>query len=230
MLEHSQRTLPFVAMVSAILSTLFWVLYVLTAASSPILPELSEPIARLEALRDAQGTYLIYGWGGTLGAFLTIPYMFGIVHAMDDAGPQRWIALFAGVIGAVLTGVAFLSVSLSAIYYLLPSAEASPELAQHFVIAIETTLRGHEAVWFFGSFLAYGLAVAWIAMDALRTKTGPAWINWVGIFGGVAGIIWLRPFLDALMPIAAIGSILNIVLLSVWAIGLTISMWKNSAT
>lgn len=228
MSKYSPTTLPLIAMISAILSTLFWILYVLTAASTPILPELSEPVARLEALREVKTAYLSYGWAGTLGAFLTIPYMFGIVHSMNNAGPQRWIALIVGIVGAVLTGVAFLSVSLSLIYYLLPAADSSPELALQFVVAIETTLRGQEATWFFGSFLAYGLAVTWISFDALRTKMGPAWVNWVGIAGGIAGVIWLRAFLEVLMPFATIGSILNIVLLSIWAIGLTIAMWKKS--
>jgi len=229
MKTYSQRTLPFLALICAILSTLFWILYVLTATGSPRLPSLSEPVARLEALNEASLAYLSYGWAGAFGAFLSIPYMFGIVYSMDKAGPQRWVALLTGIIGAVLTGVAFLSVSLSAIYYLLPSAAASSELAQEFAVAIEITLRGQEATWFFGSFLAYGLAVSWMATDALRTKTGPAWINRIGIIGGIAGVIWLRPFIPVLMQFAVLGSITNIVLLSVWAIGLTFALWKNSA-
>lgn len=225
--DFSLKSLFKIAVFCSIGSTFGWVLYVVGSTGLPLLPPISEPVDRLATLQAAKGSYLIYGWGGVFGALLTIPYLFAMVKATPTRGDQRWIAFLAGAAGALMTAVSFMGASLAPIYFVLPKILKDPELATSYFVALDVANSGLEPIWFFGSFLTYSLAVAWIAYDALRAGVGPGWLNWIGIAGGFAGIVWLRPFLSFLLPIGALGSIANIMLLSVWAIGLTLVLWRN---
>ena len=84
-----------------------------------------------------------------------------------------------------------------------------------------------EVPWFLGSFLTYGLGAGLLSLHALRAKVGP---KWVGIVGGISGIIWLREFLPFLLPLTTIGSLINIVTISIWCIGLSTSLVRKVAT
>lgn len=217
----SPRGLYVIAFASAVVSTLGWVLYIVGSTGGTDLSAIAEPAARLEAMAARGGTDLIYGWGGTIGALLTIPYLLGIAYALASAGPQRWLAYAAGLVGAVLTAVAFMMV-LSGVYFMLPAALSAPaEQTATYLVAIEMAAAIIEAPWFLGSFLVYGLAIGWLAWLGLRGGVGPAWLNWIGIAGAIAGLIWLRHFIPILLPLTLIGSLANVVLVSVWAIGAT---------
>lgn len=225
---NNSNTLNRIALFCAIFSTISWIGYILASTGGAQMPPLSEPGKRLDALQSATGIYLTYGWAGTFGAFLTIPYLFAIVHSIPERGAQRWVAFLFGAIGSLLTAMSFMGVSLATVYFVLPQILENPDFTSTYLISLDVTQRGMEVIWFFGSFLAYGLAITWIAFDCLKARRGPVWLNLVGIVGGVSGIIWLRPFLDFLLPFGAIGSIANIVLLSTWAIGMTLVLWRRA--
>lgn len=225
----SPRALYVIAFASAVLSTLGWVLFIVGSTGGPDLSAVSDPAGRLEALAAASGDDLIYGWGGTLGGLFTIPYLVGIAFALAEAGHERWLAATVGVLGAALTAFAFMAV-LSGVYFMLPAALAAPaDQAGGYLAAYQMASDLIEAPWFIGSFLVYGLAIGWLAWMALRSGLGPGWLNWVGIIGAVAGIIWLRPFIPMLVPLETVGSLVNVVLLSVWAIGATWAAMQRQA-
>lgn len=228
MTDFASKPLFQLAFFCSIGSTIGWVLFVVGSTGIPSLPPISEPIDHLTALQAAKGSSLIYGWGGVFGALLTIPYLFAIVSAVPSPGGQKWITFVTGASGALMTAVAFMGAALAPIYYILPKILENPELAPSYLVALDVGNGGLEPMWFLGSFLAYGLAVVWIAYGALRAGIGPGWLNWVGIGGGIAGIVWLRPFLSFLLPLETVGSIANIVLLSIWAIGLTLVLWRKA--
>ena len=78
-----------------------------------------------------------------------------------------------------------------------------------------------EMPWNVGSFLLFGLGIGLIAYYALRTATGPKWLNWVGIIAGLSGIVWLRTYLPFLLPVSVFLIVLNILTIIVWSIGLS---------
>jgi len=223
---ESSSSLRLVGFSAAILSTIGWVMF--AVAGNPDLPPLSDPIARIDVLDSHTTSLLMYGWGGTLGALFTIPYMFAITYSAIQIGPHKWVAFIASAVGALLVANAFMGGALSLVYQYVPTALAEPELAAGYVLAVDAATNSFETSWFFGSFLAYSVAIAWIAGAALRTGTGPVWLNWVGLAGAFAGIVWLRLFVDALQSLELVGSLLNIVLLSIWAIGMT--FWLRRRT
>ncbi|MCP5036640.1 MAG: hypothetical protein GY945_03455 [Rhodobacteraceae bacterium] len=227
MTDLASKPLFKLAFFCAIGSTIGWILFIVVSTGNPSLPPISEPVNRLAALQAGKNSSLIYGWGGVFGALLTIPYLFAMVSAIPSRGGEKWIAFLAGAIGALMTAVSFMGAALAPVYYVLPHILEHPELAPSYLIALEVANAGLEPMWFFGSFLAYGLAVVWIAYDALKAGIGPGWLNWVGIGGGIAGTVWLRPFLSFLLPFETVGSIANIVLLSIWAVGLTLVLWRK---
>ena len=73
----------------------------------------------------------------------------------------------------------------------------------------------------------YCLGVGFLAYYALRTGIGSRWVNIVGIIGGVSGIIWLRYFFRALYAFELIGSLVNILAVTVWAIGLAVALART---
>lgn len=229
MTATSEKPLYAIALASAVVSTVFWLIFIATSGSAP-LPPFSDAEARYAAIVSSERVVLSYGWSGTLGAFLTIPYLLAIVYSLRDRGPHMWLVFVAGTIGAFLTAAAFMGVSLSAVYFAVASVDpAGPELQAN-LAAFQIASDMFEAGWFIGSFLCYGLAIAWASWEALREACGPKWLNWLGLIGGFAGVVWLRPFIRVLLPLELIGSVANVVLLSIWAVGLTWVLWRSSAT
>ncbi len=97
------------------------------------------------------------------------------------------------------------------------------------MIEIAASFAGQvfKVPWFFGSFLAYGLGAGLMAVHAWRTATGPRWLNGVGIVAGLSGIVWLRHFLPFLMPLEALGSLVNILTVTIWCIGLSVVLVRK---
>lgn len=196
-------------------STVGWGLYILGSATLPDLPPVGDSAARIAAWHEARGPHLVYGWGGVVGARLTVPYLFAMAWHMAAKRPRLWLAFLA-----------VMSAALAPVYVVLPGLAGDPGPAADHVVALEIANAAVEPIWFIGGFLAYGLAPAWIAATALRLGAGPGWLNWAGLAGAAAGIVWSRPFLAVPAPLAVPGSVANIVLLSIGAVGLTLALWR----
>ncbi len=121
-----------------------------------------------------------------------------------------------------------MSTALSPAYFLLPMAlESAPEALAMMKIATTFSTRVFEVMWWVGSFLAYGLGVGLMSIHAWHSTSTPKWINGVGIVGGLSGIIWLRHFLPFLMPVAALFSLVNILTIIIWSIGLAVALARR---
>jgi len=217
-----------VGLVAAIFSTVGWVVYILGSAS---LPDVSALDGRqfFQAFQDARVTYLLYSWGGVFGALLTIPYVLAIHAATGEEVGVRSLVSTTAVIGAVLTALGFMK-TLTTVYLVVPAAlEASADQLPMMQIAARFAGDMFEVPWFFGSFLAYGIGIGLLAVHALRSAKGPKWVNIVGVVGGISGIIWLRPFLPFLMPLTTPGSLVNILTVTVWCIGLSAALVRKPA-
>jgi len=215
-----------VGLVAAILSTIGWLAYILGSMS---LPDVSGLDGRpfFQAFQDARSTYLLYSWGGVFGALLTIPYVLAFRAATREEVGVRSLATAAAVIGAVLTALGFMK-TLTTVYLVVPAAlEASADQLPMMQIAARFAGDVFEVPWFFGSFLAYGIGVGLLAVHALRAAKGPKWVNVVGVVGGISGIIWLRPFLPFLLPLTTLGSMVNILTVTIWCIGLSAALVRR---
>lgn len=213
---------------AAILSTICWGGFIYASVITP--PEPQGGAAILEYYAANRGIFLLYGWSGTLAALLSAVYVIVFVLLNDRVGAERFVALFFGALGAVWTAAGFLTGGLSATYFLLARAQDAVLAgidARASLVTLEIAADVYEAPWFFGSFLIYGLAVLWIASDGLRTRFGPRWLHLTGAVGAICGIVWLRPFLPVLTPVFVPGLMLNVVLLSVWAIGYAAFLYRR---
>lgn len=63
----------------------------------------------------------------------------------------------------------------------------------------------------------------------LRSATGPKWVNMVGLFGGLTGVVWLNLFLAFIRPFSTILIILNILTIFIWSIGLSFALARADA-
>ncbi|MCP5100854.1 MAG: hypothetical protein GY943_35330 [Chloroflexi bacterium] len=51
----------------------------------------------------------------------------------------------------------------------------------------------------------------------------------MGIVGGLSGIIWLRHFIPFLLPLTTPLSLVNILTVSIWAIGLSVALARQES-
>ncbi len=130
----------------------------------------------------------------------------------------------------MLTALGFMK-TLTQVYFFTPAAPAAlaAPAEQLPMIEIAASFAGQvfKVPWFFGSFLAYGLGAGLMAVHAWRTATGPRWLNGVGIVAGLSGIVWLRHFLPFLMPLEMLGSLVNILTVTIWCIGLSVVLVRK---
>jgi hypothetical protein len=179
-----------------------------------------------QAWQEDRFGWLLYGWGGVFGALLSIPYFQVFHRALKDKVPVSSMLTTTAIIGCVLTAYGFFA-ALVMIYAWVPAAlEAGPEILPVIEIVTQYASDIFEVPWWVGSFMVYCLGVGLMAYYALRTDTGPRLINVVGIIGGLSGIIWLRYFFRALYAWELIGSIINILAVTVWAIGLAVALLR----
>ena len=212
-----------IGLAAAILSTLGWVAFIL--AGNPSYPGLSGR-ELFQAWQNDRIGWLMYGWGGVFGAMLSIPYFQVFRDALKDKVPASSMVTTTAIIGSVLTAYGFFA-ALVMIYAWVPAAlDASPETLPMIGVVTEYAADVFEVPWWIGSFMVYCLGVGLMAYYALRTDTGPKWVNIVGIVGGLAGIIWLRYFFRALYAFELIGSLINILAVTVWAIGLAVALLR----
>lgn len=219
-----------IAVISALLSAVSWIFYVIGSSGLPDLSVISDPLGNFLALQESWGAYMMYSWGGVLGTLLCIPYLFAFTIAMQDRGPVIWLVMITALVGAVFTVFGFFS-PLTAMYIYLPHAlEASADQLQVLKIASEVSGSVFEAPWFLGSFLIFGLGSGLLAYYGLRTATGPRWLSLVGIIGGLTGVVWLNLFLAFLRPISTILIILNILTIFIWSIGLSFALMRADSS
>lgn len=215
-----------IGLAAAILSTLGWIAFIV--AGNPSYAGLSG-LELFQAWQNDRVGWLLYGWGGVFGALLSIPYFQVFHHALKDKVPVSSMVTTTAIIGCVLTAIGFFA-ALVMIYAWVPAAlEASPETLPTIEVVTQYAADIFEVPWWIGSFMVYCLGVGLMAYYAWRTDTGPRWVNIVGIVGGLSGIIWLRYFFRALYAWELIGSIINILAVTVWAIGLSVVLLRAEA-
>ena len=218
----SHKNLYRVGLFSAIVSTLGWIGFIFGSVNSPDLSVAQNPEQVFRMLDDARFIYMLYGWGGVIGALLTIPYILAFFQATEKAGSVRMVAATFAVIGAVMTADGYLSNTISLIYHSLPVAlESTTETMAVMETAYYVSSDLFEPIWFVGSFLVYGVAVFFIALDAYRYTATPKWLNVVGMISGVSGLIWLRAYVPFPGVLLIPSIMINVVGLSIWAIGLS---------
>jgi len=220
----SSKSMYRVGLAAAILSTIGWIAFILASTGNP---DYSAYNGR-ELFQIYQGNrfgMLLYGWGGVFGALLSVPYFLSFAYAFK-AVSVRSILSTTTTVGSVLTAFGFFG-SLVMVYAWVPAAlEASPDTVPMIEVIARYTSDIFEVPWWIGSFLVYGLGVGLFAAYAWRTGTGPRWLNAVGLLAGLSGIIWLRYFFPVLYQWEMLGSIINILAISVWAIGLSASLLR----
>ena len=216
------------ALISAVISTIGWVAYIVGATGTPDLSAAETGQQFFQAMLAAKSTYLIYGWGGVFGALLSIPYVIAFYEAVKTAGSIRLVVVASAVIGAVMTAIGFLSNTISVAYFMLPDAiEAGAEQLDMMRIALNFATDASEGVWWVGSFLLYGIGTWMFAWYALKHTSTAKWINYVGLVGGLSGIIWLRHFLPFLKPLILPLSLVNILAISIWSIAFSVSSIRS---
>ena len=194
----SNRDLYRAGLIAAILSAVSWFAFVYGQLNLPNLSEIDDPLGWFEKVEETRTFFILYGWGGTLGTLLMVPYVLAFYKGLKGEAPLVSMPVVYAFIGVALTVLGFFK-PLTAIYTYAPMGlavdqEALPFLKTASTVAIEV----YELPWNIGSFLLFGLGAGLIAYYAWRTATGPAWLNWVGIVGGVAGITWLAAYLPLL--------------------------------
>ena len=220
----SNKHLYRVALIAAILSAVSWFAFVFGQLSLPALSEIDDPLLFFQTIQDTRTNFLLYGWGGVLGTLLCVPYLLAFYTAMKESAsvvPLVLLSLIIALIGTVLTVIGFFK-PLTIIYTYVPMGlAAGPEALPLLKTAASVAVEVFEMPWNVGSFLLFGLGIGLIAYYALRTATGPKWLNWVGIIAGVSGIVWLRTYLPFLLPVSVFLIVLNILTVIVWSIGLS---------
>jgi len=221
----SKKSMYKVGFAAAIISTLGWFAFIFASGG----PNYSE-IHGLELFQEYQSnrsSLLLYGWGGVFGTLLSIPYFLSFHSALKDAGPVRSVASSTAIIGSVLAAFGFFKPLVMAYAWIPAALEASPEMLSVIEVSTRFAADLFEVPWWIGSFLAYGLGVGLFAYYTWRSDIGPKWLNIVGFIGGFSGIIWLRYFFPALYAWELIGSLINILAIMIWSIGLSASLLRS---
>lgn len=217
----SDKRLHQIGFAAALLSALCWFVYIYGQTSLPNLSNVDDAGQYFQTVQDNRMSYLLYGWSGVFGTLLLLPYLFAFYQALKAKRPIALLGLFIASVGASLALIGFTK-PLMLVYYFTPQGlAASPETVEMVKIAGEIAGNVVEISWNFGSFLIFGLGVGLFALHALRTSTGAAWINIVGIVGGLAGLVWLGNYAPIFEPLTTPLILTNILGIIVWSIALS---------
>ena len=134
------------------------------------------------------GDRILYAWLGLAGSVLLVPATWGLYQFIEAKNNR--VAIQLGVM-ATFVGVIFL-VGIYLLAYIgevsQPYFDAGGESALEL---LEEILHVSNLVTILiGSFLTYGVGPALIALASLKTFVVPKWAAWLGIFGGVWGLLW----------------------------------------
>lgn len=222
----SHRGLYQTGLVFAVLTAIGWILFVMGLVSGSSTPD-AGPVAGYLA-DAASSASLLYLWGGVLGSLGVIPvYVAVVVGYWRDTGSVLLVPIALSIVGVVLLTLGFTVDSGSAIYLYAPAiAEADAQDALTMLQAANLAQDSIETTWAIGSFLAYGGPFVWLAILLFRARRVPAWLNWVGIIGGLGGFVWIANFIPV-PPIGPIPLLVNIVLGMVWLIGVMVVLVRT---
>jgi hypothetical protein len=227
----SNKALYRVGLIAAILSAVSWFAFVYGQLNLPALSEIDDPLRWFQTYQEARTFFLLYGWGGSLGTLLMVPYVLAFYKVVKVKAPLVSMPVIYAFIGVTLTILGFFK-PLTAIYTYVPMGlAADPETLPFLKTASALAVEVLELPWNVGSFLVFGLGIGMIAYYAWRTATGPALLNWVGIIGGIAGITWLAAYLPIFGgPLRVILIIVNILGIIIWSIGLSIVLVRQDSS
>ncbi|MCO5188764.1 MAG: hypothetical protein M9928_23670 [Anaerolineae bacterium] len=218
-----------VGLIAAILATVSWFVYVFAQMSTPAPSGIENPQQFFQTVQEARTVFLFYGWSGVWGILLGIPYLFAFYMAIVERAPMVQLALLFVLIGSSLAIFGFFK-PLTLVYEYLPMATTTdPELLPFLKTAADAAGEVMELPWNLGSLLLFGLGSGLFAFYAWRASIGPKWANACGLIGGLAGIVWLQAYVPFLVPMATILIATNILAISIWAIGLSVSLVRVSA-
>lgn len=226
----SNKDLYRASLIAAILSAVSWFAFVYGQLNLPALSEIDDPLQYFQTIQDTRTIFVLYGWGGTLGTLLMVPYVLAFYKGLKNEAPLVSMPTIYAFIGVTLTVLGFFK-PLTALYTYAPMGlAADPEALPFLKTASSVSIELYELPWNVGSFLLFGLGIGLIAYYAWRTATGPAWLNWVGIIGGIAGITWLAAYLPFLGgPLRIILIVVNILAIIVWSIGLSFVLVRRDS-
>ena len=216
-------------LVFAILMSISWILFVACLMNSPDTSGLDEAGQYL-AFSTENGSAMLYLWGGLLGSLFTIPVYLVVYKGFGRVSPTLIIPVVFGIVGAALLALSYMVDPGSQGYTFGPRiAEANTSEAANLVLMATYAQDSIEFTWDFSSFLAYGLALIWIPLLLLRSTNSSKFLNYIGIIGGLAGLVWLFDLLPFTPP-SGFGFILvavNILAVIVWMIGITVQLVKQ---
>ncbi|MCA9965024.1 MAG: hypothetical protein KC423_12295 [Anaerolineales bacterium] len=224
----SNKTLYQIGLIGAILATVSWVVFVYAQMSTPATSGMDDSQQFFLTIQEARTQFLLYGWSGVFGILFGLPYLFTFYKAIVGKEPMIQLSLYFVLIGSVLAVFGFFK-PLTLVYEYVPMAMAvDAKMLPFLKTAVTASSEVMELPWNLGSLLLFGLGTGLFALHAWRANVGPKWVNASGIIGGLAGIIWLQAYIPFLVPVATILIALNILAITVWAIGLSISLVRHA--
>jgi hypothetical protein len=216
-----------IGLYSAILSAICWVIYILGGTGNPGLRTIEEPQLFFQAIQDSRATILLYGWGGVLGTLFAVPYILAIYSSIKKKTSVGIVVMGISLIGIVLALIGFMK-PLTLVYLIAPlGMNAGVGILKTMQIAVLIMGEAVEVSWFIGSFLVFGLGIGMLALYALKYSIGSKLINYIGIIGGLSGVVWLAIFFPFLENAGVLLRITNITSILVWSIGLMISLVRS---
>lgn len=223
----SNKTLYRVGLIGAILATVNWFVFVFAQTSTPALSGIDDPQQFFLTIQDARTIYLLYGWSGVLGILLGLPYLFAFYKVIVERVPMIQLSLLFVIIGSGLAVFGFFK-PLTLVYEYVPLAlAADPEMLPFLKTAVTASIEVMELPWNLGSLLLFGLGSGLFAFHAWRADVGPKWVNAFGLIGGLSGIVWVQAYVPFLVPVATILIATNILAITIWAIGLSMSLVRH---
>lgn len=224
----SNKILYRIGLIGATLATVSWAVFVYAQMSLPATSGIDDPQQFFLTIQEARTQFLLYGWSGVLGILFGLPYLFAFSKAIVEKEPMIQLSLYFVLIGSTLAVFGFFK-PLTLVYEYVPMAMVTnPEMLPFLKTAVTASSEVMELPWNLGSLLLFGLGTGLFALHAWRVNVGPKWVNASGIIGGLAGIIWLQAYIPLLVPVATILIALNILAITIWAIGLSVSLVRQA--
>ncbi len=226
MKKNSLSQLYKLGLYAAILSTICWIIYILGSTGTPGLRNIEAPKDFFLALQKSRIPFLMYGWGGVLGTLFVIPYLLSFYTLLKEKSELSLIILVISLVGVVFATIGFMK-PLTLTYLIAPlGINIDPELEKTMQVLVLVMGEAFEVSWFIGSFMVFGLGIGLFAFSAWRQSIGSKWINFIGMLGGISGIIWLAIFFPFLESVGVIFRLVNILSIFIWSIGLSISLTR----
>ena len=152
--------------------------------------------------------YALLGLSATLLLALSVGTVHRFMRQDAEEQPLRY------GIGALIVGIPFLFVIYSMAYL-----EAIDAVGQQTADIVNTI------VILVGSTLTYGVGPALIAYSGLRHNLVPRWISWLGLIGGVCGMLWAG-WVWAIPPRLILIFLPSVLFTYIWQLGLGVVVMR----